>query len=95
MTVTTNDFTYHAPTKTFVAEASRFGLVFELNRLHPLSHTRGLFLESARTGVVLTYELVETKYNADDLAVWILKPTAEAVRRAPSCEGTQVHILND
>ena len=83
-----------------VAEASDLGLrpghVWE--QLYDDACDVGIALRSHKTGVVTTWYLCEgdTVKDADgDILWWVLKPTTETVRSAPTLAAYRLKVFND
>jgi hypothetical protein len=88
-------FDYDKERKQFVTEASTLGNP-TFSKLYDDVCDIGFLLESARTGVVVPYKVVQEKRDReDDIEYWKLVPTQEAIRRIPGAEATSIIVFND
>jgi hypothetical protein len=88
-------FHYDKERKKFVAEASTLGNP-TFSKLYNDACDIGFLLESARTGTVVMYVVVQEKRDReDDIEYWKLVPTQEAIRRVPGAEATSIIVFND
>lgn len=88
-------FTWHAPTRTFCAEASDFNdLCGAVKRIYSDACDVGLAIRG-RDGRVATFYLSEEHTREGDITHWTFLPTAEALRIAPRLTGVKVEIFND
>jgi hypothetical protein len=98
-TIHSGKFTFHTPTKTFVAEASDFGSSFEdlFSRVYDDACDVGFKLRSDKTGkeVIYYFEKEERDNVENELVAWVFTPASESIREVSQASGTSVKIYND
>jgi hypothetical protein len=90
--VPTSRLTWHAASRSYVAEISDLGGRF--HRLYDDACDEGLALQG-RSGEA-TFHVAETHTDAEgDVTHWTLRPTPETLRRLPFLAAVRVLVYND
>ena len=93
--VSSDRFTYHAPTKIFMCDASDLG-DFQLMPVYDDASDTGFTMRSEKTGKLVNYFLQTTAQDGEgEIQYWRFMPIGEDMRNNPAVAGTKVLIYND
>lgn len=88
-------FNYNKSTHTLVAEASDLGEGSWSRQIYPDSIDRGITIIGKNGSAVDFVIEEEIRDEEGELLSWVLKPTADSIRKVPAARGIVVELFND